>query len=108
TGGCFMSRRFWRRWGPSLLAAGLAASAMMAAEAGTAAAPSRTITASHHAPRGPLRHHSTRRRGGRRLPPGGVVWATHAIVLDPSTDEVLYEKNSGASTPCASLTKLMT
>jgi D-alanyl-D-alanine endopeptidase (penicillin-binding protein 7) len=44
----------------------------------------------------------------RRLPPGGVVWARQAIVLDPATDEVLFEKNSGASAPCASLTKLMT
>ena len=49
-----------------------------------------------------------RRRAGRRAPPGGVVWARNAIVLDPATDTVLYEKNAGASAPCASLTKLMT
>ncbi|MBI1797363.1 MAG: D-alanyl-D-alanine carboxypeptidase [Candidatus Eisenbacteria bacterium] len=47
------------------------------------------------------------RRHGRRLPPGGVVWARHAIVLDPATDEVLFDKNSGSAAPCASLTKLM-
>ena len=49
-----------------------------------------------------------RRRTGRRAPPGGVVWARNAIVLDPATDAVLYEKNAGTSAPCASLTKLMT
>src|SRR5262245_44228533 len=54
----------------------------------------------------PVRH--ARRRSGRRAPPGGVVWARNAIVLDPATDTVLYEKNAGASAPCASLTKLMT
>ncbi|MGH7730909.1 MAG: D-alanyl-D-alanine carboxypeptidase family protein, partial [Candidatus Eiseniibacteriota bacterium] len=49
-----------------------------------------------------------RRRSGRRAPPGGVVWARNAIVLDPATGAVLYEKNAGTSAPCASLTKLMT
>ncbi len=49
-----------------------------------------------------------KRRTVRRAPPGGVVWARNAIVLDPATDVVLYEKNAGASAPCASLTKLMT
>jgi D-alanyl-D-alanine endopeptidase (penicillin-binding protein 7) len=49
-----------------------------------------------------------RRHRARRAPPGGVVWARNAIVLDPATGEVLYEKNSGAAAPCASLTKLMT
>jgi serine-type D-Ala-D-Ala endopeptidase (penicillin-binding protein 7) len=48
------------------------------------------------------------RRPSRRTPPGGVVWARNAIVLDPISDEVLYEKNSAAAAPCASLTKLMT
>jgi D-alanyl-D-alanine endopeptidase (penicillin-binding protein 7) len=37
-----------------------------------------------------------------------VVWARNAIVLDPSTGAILYQKNAGASAPCASLTKLMT
>jgi D-alanyl-D-alanine endopeptidase (penicillin-binding protein 7) len=44
----------------------------------------------------------------RRAPPGGVVWARHAVVLDPATGEVLYEKNAAASAPIASLSKLMT
>jgi D-alanyl-D-alanine endopeptidase (penicillin-binding protein 7) len=51
---------------------------------------------------------STTRRRARRGPPGGVVWARNAIVLDPITGEVLYEKNARAAAPCASLTKLMT
>jgi D-alanyl-D-alanine endopeptidase (penicillin-binding protein 7) len=54
------------------------------------------------------RAHRVRRRGVRRAPPGGVVWARNAIVLDPLTGAVLYEKNAGASAPIASLTKLMT
>jgi D-alanyl-D-alanine endopeptidase (penicillin-binding protein 7) len=36
------------------------------------------------------------------------VYARHAIVVDPRTGEVLYEKNAGSSVPIASLTKLMT
>lgn len=55
----------------------------------------------------PARKHRARRHG-RRLPPGGVVWARNAIVLDPTSGDVLYEKNSGAAAPCASLTKMMT
>ena len=54
------------------------------------------------------RTHRTRYHGRRRTPPGGVVWARNAIVLDPANGDVLYEKNSGASAPCASLTKMMT
>ena len=51
------------------------------------------------------RHHRARRH---RLPPPGGVYARNAIVLDPATGEVLYEKNSSRSVPIASLTKLMT
>jgi len=50
---------------------------------------------------------TTRRRRARRPPPGGV-YARQAIVIDPKTGEVLFEKNSGATVPIASLTKLMT
>lgn len=50
---------------------------------------------------------TTRKRRARRAPPGGV-YARNAVVLDPSTDEVLYEKNAERSVPIASLTKLMT
>ncbi len=47
------------------------------------------------------------RRRARRTPPGGV-WARNAVVLDPSTDEILYDKNASATVPIASLSKLMT
>src|SRR6266536_2433302 len=52
--------------------------------------------------------HSTRHRRGRRLPPGGVVWARNAVVLDPATNEILFEKDASQSVPIASLSKLMT
>ena len=47
------------------------------------------------------------RRRVRRAPPGGV-YARHAVVIDPATGEMLYEKNAAISTPIASLSKLMT
>jgi len=47
------------------------------------------------------------RRRVRRPPPGGV-YARHAVVLDPSTDEILFEKNAAVTVPIASLSKLMT
>jgi serine-type D-Ala-D-Ala endopeptidase (penicillin-binding protein 7) len=50
----------------------------------------------------------SRGRRARRLPPGQVVWARHAVVLDPVTNEILFEKNASASVPIASLSKLMT
>ena len=49
----------------------------------------------------------TKKRRARRPPPGGV-YARSAIVLDPATGQVLYEKNASRSAPIASLTKLMT
>ena len=54
---------------------------------------------------------ATRRRRARRRrlpPPAGGVYARNAILLDPGTGEVLFEKNSSRSVPIASLTKLMT
>ena len=48
-----------------------------------------------------------RRRARRRLPPDGV-FSRNAILLDPATGEVLFEKNSSRSVPIASITKLMT
>jgi serine-type D-Ala-D-Ala endopeptidase (penicillin-binding protein 7) len=104
-----MSRNGLRRSGALLLVAVVLSPATMA-EAVTSKS-SGTAKAGVHAS-GPVakttKKRSARRRGGRRAPPGGVVWARNAIVLDPSTDTVLYEKNAGASAPCASLTKLMT
>ncbi len=52
----------------------------------------------------PARAH---RRRGRR-PPAGGVYSRNAIVVDPETGKVLYEKNASVSVPVASLTKLMT
>jgi len=48
-----------------------------------------------------------RRRARRPLPPDGV-YSRNAILLDPTTGEVLFEKNSSRSVPIASITKLMT
>lgn len=64
----------------------------------------------HSAPAQPA---STARKSGRRVrrarrtPPGGV-WARNAVVFDPATGDLLYEKNAERSVPIASLTKLMT
>jgi D-alanyl-D-alanine endopeptidase (penicillin-binding protein 7) len=56
---------------------------------------------------GGVRHSRRAVRRARRPPPGGC-YARNAIVLDPATGQVLYEKNAGLSVPIASLTKLMT
>jgi len=55
-------------------------------------------------------HRGTHRRARRRyrVPPEGGVYARNAILLDPLTGEVLFEKNSSRSVPIASLSKLMT
>ncbi len=63
----------------------------------------RTGTASKAAA---TRHRRVRRR--RLAPPAGGVYARNAILLDPTTGEVLFEKNSSRSVPIASLSKLMT
>jgi len=47
------------------------------------------------------RHH-----GVRRAPPGGV-YARCAVVMDPATGKVLYDKNADRSAPIASISKLM-
>ena len=72
------------------------------------AAKSKSATVRATAAATPTRTHRARRHGTRRAPPGGVVWARNAIVLDPESGDVLYEKNASASAPCASLTKMMT
>jgi D-alanyl-D-alanine endopeptidase (penicillin-binding protein 7) len=68
----------------------------LATRAGGAASPA-TKHRYHHR----VHHH-------RLPPPPGGVYARNAILLDPATGEVLYEKNSSRSVPIASLTKLMT
>lgn len=53
-------------------------------------------------------HRGRAHRRSHRLPPPGGVYARNAILVDPATGEVLFEKNSSRSVPIASLTKLMT
>ncbi len=48
------------------------------------------------------------RRTRRSTPPAGGVYARNAILVDPRTGEVLFEKNAARQVPIASLTKLMT
>jgi D-alanyl-D-alanine endopeptidase (penicillin-binding protein 7) len=98
-----MKFRARRAWGVLLLAALVAGSTM-------------TVEAHASTPRHPRLHRhraapshagTTRSRRHRRPPPGGV-YARSAIVLDPTTGVVLYEKNAATAGPIASLTKLMT
>src|SRR5438552_14461982 len=46
-----------------------------------------------------VRRHRYRSRRRYRVPPEGGVYARNAILLDPSTGEVLFEKNSSRSVP---------
>jgi D-alanyl-D-alanine endopeptidase (penicillin-binding protein 7) len=102
-----MSLSALRLWGALTLAALVGQPATMAG----AATPTKHSTPRLHASstaasKGTgttLRH--TRRR--RHAPPGGV-YARNAVVLDPSTDEVLFAKNADSVVPIASLSKLMT
>jgi len=47
------------------------------------------------------------RRHHALAPPRGGVYARNAVVIDPATNEVLFEKQSLETVPIASLTKLM-
>ena len=70
--------------------------------------PKTTVQAGAHArSHRPAQAVHSRRHRRRRPPPGGV-YARNAILIDPSTGEVLFEKNSARAVPIASLTKLMT
>ena len=104
-----MSRNSMRRSGALLLAV-LCLCPAMTAEAATSKAHSARPTAIRASKAGTTaaKQRHVRRRTGSRAPTGGVVWARNAIVLDPATDAILYEKNAGTSAPCASLTKMMT
>ena len=103
-----MRLRALRTAGVSFLLALFAATAMTAEAATTQ--PKKTGKTSLSASKG-TSPSSTRkkhaRRRARRPPPGGV-YARNAILIDPSTGEVLFAKNSDRSVPIASLTKLMT
>lgn len=103
-----MRLRALRTAGVSFLLALLAATAMTAEAATTQTTRSgkTSLSASKGASPASTRKAKPRRRG-RRLPPDGV-YARNAILIDPSTGEVLFAKNSDRSVPIASLTKLMT
>ncbi len=104
-----MSLHAWRLCPALLLVALTACPATMAGAATpkTGGSKSTALEAAPARSRHAKPRHRVRRRA-RRAPPGGVVWARNAVVLDPTSGAVLYEKNAGALAPCASLTKLMT
>jgi serine-type D-Ala-D-Ala endopeptidase (penicillin-binding protein 7) len=86
-------------------AAMVCASSSAPASVSTGTSPGRpAYQASSTTPKAPVRH--TGRRA-RRAPPGGC-YARSAIVVDPATGAILYEKNADATVPIASITKLMT
>ena len=93
-----------RRWGVLFLVALFALPAMMAGSA-DASISSRSSIRKAAKSRATLRHRGRRR--GRR-PPAGGVYARAAVVFDPVTNEVLFQKNGAITAPIASLTKLMT
>lgn len=97
-----MIHRAWRAGAALILAACLATPTTTVAATPTGSK-SAAISKKGAGPRST----ATRKRA-RRGPPGGVCYAPQAIVVDPTTDAVLYEKNSERPVPIASLTKLMT
>lgn len=103
-----MSPRAWRAGAALLLAACLACPTMtVAATSSTRTSSSKSLSAAKTGTSTPRRTGAKRKRA-RRGPPGGVVYAAQAIVVDPTTGAVLYQKNADRSVPIASLTKLMT
>jgi serine-type D-Ala-D-Ala endopeptidase (penicillin-binding protein 7) len=99
-----MHHRARRGWGFLLLAVLFAGSTMTVESSAATRSRSRHRTTLH---RTAAKKRVGRRRIARRPPVGGV-YARSAIVLDPSTGEVLYAKDAERSTPIASITKLMT
>jgi D-alanyl-D-alanine endopeptidase (penicillin-binding protein 7) len=99
----------FRVTGALLTTALLAATALDAgaAPAATPAPPAPTITTVHRSS-GTATHRTRRHAYRHRVPPEGGVYARNAILLDPLTGEVLFEKNASRSVPIASLSKLMT
>jgi D-alanyl-D-alanine endopeptidase (penicillin-binding protein 7) len=80
----------------------LAASAVSAEAATVAAAPTPTVTTVHSGS-GSTTHRTHRRTYRHHAPPEGGVYARNAILLDPLTGEVLFEKNASRSVPIAAL-----
>jgi len=101
----------FRVTGALLTSALLAASALeaVAAPAVPAPTPAPTVLTVRSGAAAPAATRRARRRAYRhRVPPEGGVYARNAILLDPLTGEVLFEKNASRSVPIASLSKLMT
>jgi D-alanyl-D-alanine endopeptidase (penicillin-binding protein 7) len=102
----------FRVTGALLTSALLAVSALSAEAAPVVSTPSNpapTTLAARTGSTAPATTRRARRRTHRhRVPPEGGVYARNAILLDPSTGEVLFEKNASRSVPIASLSKLMT
>ncbi len=108
-----MSLRFLRLRGVLFLLASLAIPARMADAATRTKSHTSahtTVRAKSKAAKGKTARATKRgKRSGRRgAPPVGGVYARNAILIDPATGEILYQKNSELSVPIASLTKLMT
>jgi len=101
-----MSFTALRALGLSFLTALVATPATMAVDAQAATSPA-ALSASAQVAASTAKKPVRRKSRARRSPPGGV-WARSAVVLDPATGKVLYEKNAERSVPIASLTKLMT
>ena len=59
-----------------------------------------------HVARAHVARHRVRRHR-MAPPPRGGVYARNALIMDPQTDQVLFEKQAGQQVPIASLTKLM-
>jgi D-alanyl-D-alanine endopeptidase (penicillin-binding protein 7) len=112
-----MLLRALRAWGALLLIALVACPAMTADAATrthhrhtkTRTTAGATTRSTRRAParRGVVARRAHARRHHRLPPPRGGVYARNAIVLDPATDRVLFEKQSDQTVPIASLTKLM-
>jgi D-alanyl-D-alanine carboxypeptidase len=93
----------------ALLTTALLAATALQAGAAPAAAPAPALTPTVTTVHSGTSTHRTHRRAYRhRVPPEGGVYARNAILLDPLTGEVLFEKNASRSVPIASLSKLMT
>lgn len=97
-----MQLRALRAWGALLLVALLAWPAMTADAATRSHRRTKTRAATPVAAR-----HARHRHHRAQAPPRGGVYARNAVVLDPATDQVLFEKQSLQTVPIASLTKLM-
>ncbi len=107
-----MLLRFMRTLGVLLLLASLAVPARMA-DAATHTKTRKPSSATHVAKskkksKGKVARTSKRSRGRRGAPPAGGIYARNAILVDPATGEVLFQKNAESPVPIASLTKLMT